>query len=582
MTNKTNGKKDRDQTMVEYLAYEEGCSISAIAEYKADRHRRAAEYLGIQTAEKIEALGCAAVGGIAAVGAIMAGLLPIAIAGMVIAPMAGVAFMGRQKGELLAAKEQEFLRLNSHMLDYMAAMERQGLARTLDLADIYVQIFAERCHSDNLAVTPDIFKAALANHANSQIGASAGVTAFGAAMGSGVAMDSPALPESVPALPEPEPEQYSPAIEVAYKFTPEIMMGGADSAVMELPPDQDYAAQLWDVVDRNNSFFVVGSKGAGKGMLVANLLRRKLEQYPNATALVFDPKGDAKEDGYWAHDRIIRKSFRGTMSGSAKWAEESESFLATAIHLMGQCDIRQGKRLFIVFDELLACRTNMSKECFAAVVSLCSNAISMGDSEGIHAIAITQSMNAGDAFGSEEITKNMCLMAVLREDEFSRAKKLVKFGKVNVEALSEGEFGAMRAKSPVDRVMVAGGVFMPTPRLHNYSTYDRDSEQSIGGDTTPARSFAQGVATLIKEPPIAVRNEVANALINAVKATGKSECLVQVKQLKDIGQEQAAFRVMIETLGTASKTAFCAGFGIAGGAKFQSFGQVYDWAMGES
>jgi hypothetical protein len=581
MTNKTNGKKDRDQTMIEYLAYEEGCSIAAIAEYKADRHRRAAEYVAIQSGEKVEALGCAAIGGVAAVGAIMAGLLPIAIAGMVIAPMAGFAFLGRQKGELLAAKEQEFLRLNSHMLDYMAAMERQGLARTLDLADIYVQIFAERCHSGNLIVTPDIFKAALANHANSQIGASEGVTAFGAAMNSGVQMDTPALPQTPsPVMPEPEPEQYSPAIEVAYKFSPESMMG---NAVMELPPEQDYAAQLWDVVDRNNSFFVVGSKGAGKGMLVANLLRRKLEQYPNATALVFDPKGDTKEDGYWAHDRIIRKSFRGTMSGSAKWAEESESFLATAIHMMGQCDIRKGKRLFIVFDELLACRTNMSKDCFAAVVSLCSNAISMGDSEGIHAIAITQSMNAGDAFGSEEITKNMCLMAVLRQDEFSRAKKLVKFGKVNLDALSEGEFGAMRAKSPVDRVMVAGGVFMPTPRLHNYSAYDRDSEQSIGGgDTTPARSFAKGVATLIKEPPIAVRTEVANALIKAVRATGKSECLAQVKQLKDIDQEQAAFRVMIESLGTASKTAFCAVFGITGGAKFQSFGQVYDWAMGES
>jgi hypothetical protein len=87
------------------------------------------------------------------------------------------------------------------------------------------------------------------------------------------------------------------------------------------------------------------------------------------------------------------------------------------------------------------------------------------------------------------------------------------------------------------------------------------------------------VATLIKEPPIAVRTEVANALIKAVSATGKGECLVQVKQLKDIGQEQAAFRVMVEALGAASKTAFCGGFGITGGAKFQSFGAVYDWAM---
>lgn len=128
--------------------------------------------------------------------------------------------------------------------------------------------------------------------------------------------------------------------------------------------------------------------------------------------------------------------------------------------------------------------------------------------------------------------------------------------------------------------MVAGGAFMPTPKLHNYSTYDRDSERSIGGDAVPARSFAQGVATLIKEPPIAARTEVANALIAAIRKSDKAECLGQVKQLKNIGQEQAAFKVMVEAVGTSTKTAFCGLFGVTGGTKFQSFGSVYDWAMG--
>jgi hypothetical protein len=588
VANRTNGKKDRDQTIVEYLTYEAGFTIAAIAQHKADRHRSAAEYVAIQSAEKLEALGCLAIGGVAAVGAIMAGLLPIAIAGLAITPIAGLAFLSRQKGELLAAKEQEFLRLNSHLLDYLGVMEVRGLAQTLDLADVYVQIFAERCHANNLIVTPEAFQAALANHANGRVGASANVTAFSAAMSGGVPM---AVPVAVPVaaetvLPGPDLDpEIEPELEVAYQFDPETMVSrfetGSEAVgrVMSLPPESDYEAQLWDIVGRNNSFFIVGSKGAGKGILVANLLRRKLEQYPNSTALVFDPKGDSKEDGYWDHERILRQSFRGTLSSPAQWAEASEVFLNTAVHLIGQCDIREGRRLFIVFDELLACRTNLSRESFAAVVSLCSNAISMGDSEGIHAIAITQSMNSGDAFGSEEITKNMCLLAVFRQDEFSRAKKLVKFGKVNSETLSEGEFGALRAKSPVGRVMAAGGTFLPTPRLHNYSSYDRDSEQTIGAPVLP-RSFTQAVATLIKEPPLPARVEVATALIEAVKAKGAGACLNQVKQLKSIGQEQAAFKVLISAIGAGSKTAFCSALGITGGTKFQVFGQVYEWAIG--
>jgi hypothetical protein len=136
-------------------------------------------------------------------------------------------------------------------------------------------------------------------------------------------------------------------------------------------------------------------------------------------------------------------------------------------------------------------------------------------------------------------------------------------------------------RESVERIYWNQGQWHPMGSCPSLPTPKQQNHPPVGGDTTPARSFAQGVATLIKEPPIAVRTEVANALINAISASGKGECLVHVKQLKDIGQEQAAFRVMVEALGAASKTAFCAGFGITGGAKFQTFGQVYDWAMGE-
>lgn len=236
---------------------------------------------------------------------------------------------------------------------------------------------------------------------------------------------------------------------------------------------------LLDVTDRNNSFYVAGTVRSGKSMVVANILRQKLEQYPNATVLVFDPKGDSKEDGYWDHPQIQRHSFRGMTATATVWEEETKAFLAKATQAMGQVDIYSDKRLFIVFEELLACKQRLSKETFSELVRACSNSIHLGDSEGIHAIVVTQSTNAGDSFGSQELIKNMCLVATLRQDEFSRAQKMLKVGMLNTDNLTEEAFDTLRKASPVNRVLAVGGEFISMPRLTNYSGYDRDTNSYV-------------------------------------------------------------------------------------------------------
>lgn len=260
-------------------------------------------------------------------------------------------------------------------------------------------------------------------------------------------------------------------------------------------PQDDFLGRFWEVIDRNNSFFLVGSKGSGKGMCVANLLRRKLEQYPNAVALVLDPKGDSKEDGYWAHDRIIRRSFKGTQSSSAEWNKEATKFLNEAYQFIGEVDIAQGKRLFLVFDEFLGLKANLSKEVFAEIKKFCSNSVSLGDSEGIHALLITQSFNAGDSLESEELLKNLCLIGIFARDQFDRAKKIVKFGKTNADTLTSGEFLAMVDDSPVQRVFCVGGEFMPAPKLTNYSSFDRDSGKVISVAEDPQHHAEDPQAT---------------------------------------------------------------------------------------
>lgn len=244
-------------------------------------------------------------------------------------------------------------------------------------------------------------------------------------------------------------------------------------------PTVDHLGQVKSVVDRNNSFYIVGSKGAGKGMFAANLLRWKLEQYPDAIALILDPKGDDKEKGYWKHPKIKHFAFKSMTLDSAGIRDKVCEFLVEYRNLVSQADITKGKRVFVVFDEFLFLKTNLDKQVFDEISRACSNAISTGDSEGIHAIAITQSFNASDSVGSDEILKNLTQVGLFREDEYSRAKKQVNYGRVNRDSFTEAEFKSMARQSPVDRVMSIAGEFLPTPTLENHSSFDRDKGQLI-------------------------------------------------------------------------------------------------------
>jgi hypothetical protein len=237
-------------------------------------------------------------------------------------------------------------------------------------------------------------------------------------------------------------------------------------------------SKLREVCDRNNSFYIAGSKGSGKGIFASNLIRWKLDQYPNAIALVLDPKGDVKEAGYWQHERIRHFAFRGIALSSEQYAEKVIEFLGEARNLVSQADVARGMRLFLVLDELLTLKESISNALFTEFRRFGVSAISTGDSEGIHLIAITQSFNAGDSFGSDELLKNFTQVGLFRQDEYIRAKKLIQFGRSNGE-LTEAEFKALISQSEKDRVMSIAGEFIPTPTLTNYSAFDRDEGRII-------------------------------------------------------------------------------------------------------
>ncbi len=299
--------------------------------------------------------------------------------------------------------------------------------------------------------------------------------------------DATAQPPSLPAVPDALPTATSSPIgnntrlgAIEVPDSPAAQTSGVSWQTPEsqIAPQTPITSKLREVCDRNNSFYVAGSKGSGKGIFAANLLRWKLDQYPNAIALVLDPKGDVKESGYWQHERIRHFAFKGIALSSEQYAEKVIEFLAEARNLVSQADVTRGMRLFLVLDELLTLKETLSNGLFAEFRRFGVSAISTGDSEGIHLIAITQSFNAGDSFGSDELLKNFTQVGLFREDEYTRAKKLIQFGRSNGE-LAESEFKALIAQSLVDRVMSIAGEFIPTPKLENHSAFDRDSGKVI-------------------------------------------------------------------------------------------------------
>jgi hypothetical protein len=248
---------------------------------------------------------------------------------------------------------------------------------------------------------------------------------------------------------------------------------------------ENWLNRVWQVIDRNKNFFVGGNPGSGKGVMVSNLIRRKLDQYPGSIAVWIDPKGSTREDGNFADPRITRLAIKGVGMSRSEYAIEVAEMLEQAREFIHQCDIENGKRVWIVFDEVMNIKQKLDKKQFADVQDLLVDCVSMGDDSGLHVIAITQSFNAGDTVGSDELLKNLALIACLKEDDYPRAKKLVQFGKTNHDDFSNEEYSKLVRKSPRDRVICIGGTFIPAPEMPILCGWDRDKGAKV---STPSQS----------------------------------------------------------------------------------------------
>jgi hypothetical protein len=261
--------------------------------------------------------------------------------------------------------------------------------------------------------------------------------------------------------------------------------------------EPDYLARIYQIIDRNNNFFIGGQPGSGKGVMVSNLIRRKLDKYPGSIAVYIDPKGSPREDGNFTDPRITRLKICGVGMSRAEYSIEVAEMLETARGFVDQCDIEKGKHVWIVFDEIMNMKQKLSKDLFGEVQDLLVDCVSMGDDQGLHTIALTQSFNAGDTVGSDELLKNLALIACFKEDDFPRAKKLVQYGKTNYDSYTTEEFSRLVRKSPRKRVICIGGGFIPAPEMPLLSGWDRDK----GAKVSSSHPQAVFQTTAIQDDP---------------------------------------------------------------------------------
>lgn len=522
--------KDPMETWVRHLVLDKGYAIKDIISpfHALEMRKTLKAYLTELQQLKASAMITSGIGGICGLSGVMIAAPWMMAAGFGVAVTAAIATIKRADAQVFAALDEQALEKNSQILQVLAEFEGKNLLSPADLVSVWDTVFHESIRGDFVAtIVPENFKEELYRRANASIVGFEAAGQFESSMTTrsldqklmssrkpkfeDIKINGPQAveaktvePFTLPTVAPTEPTQKIisgvaiseisskeplalPTVaptEPIKEIIPEVAISKVPTKGKPVKPNA--LATLQSVIQQNSSCFIFGIVASGKGTLAANLLRWKLDQYPNSTAFVLDSKGDKKEKGYWEHKQIQISSFRGGIMDSSTLNEKVIEWMTTARDYMAQTDIVNGKRLFLVVDDFLFLEENLDKEVLFNLVKLLSNCVSTGDSEGIHAIVLTQYLN-GNNIWSNNLIKNLCLIGIFRGNNYAGARELFHNSKVAINLIESAEFDSMIKESPCNRVGFIGGKFFPMPELENHSGFDRD----LGTMIQPAKELSQ-------------------------------------------------------------------------------------------
>lgn len=353
--------------------------------------------------------------------------------------------------------------------------------------------------------------------------------------------DTGTVPTSEPS--SPPPTIMPPAQEAKAELKP------AKPSIVHYDPSIDLARNI-------QSAFIAGVPGAGKGMVVSNAGYEVKKLRPELTIMAVDPKADPKEQGYWKFADIYRgKPFKmDTPEGNAEWILDQIQFFnrlpsPKLLILDEGLTIVNMLKLANLFESVDVEGTDKPRQvkidAMGRFTAFLSHISSMGDSQQEWMWFVSQIVNAGDLKISGGMRSIFRAIAIVSPKNRNAVNSFFDTKFVPLPEGGKAEVYALMEQSPVNRAFYDGALdkWLPMPKLHNHSGYDRDSRNSISPAEESDEPSTEGDPRRLKE--------IADPLIKQLKTLGTAEALAtlrQAKALHDAGDRHAAIAVMQEAL----------------------------------
>lgn len=223
---------------------------------------------------------------------------------------------------------------------------------------------------------------------------------------------------------------------------------------------------------------IVGAGGTGKGIVVSNLLRAFKAKHPDYFVIVFDPKGDSKEKGYF--EGCVDKLFSYDSLGKTA----KDKYLAYEKMWEGFYEIlrERGSKILLVIDEAttMGVTYKLVKKS-DDLRSKISDLPNLGGSSAVYNMIIAQNTHCEDLGINKGIQNNYARIGLisLKKGEGQTSFETMQRTKFLADCkYSWNDVRVTAEKSPRKRAFYFSKFecWLPIPEMTNYSGYDRDND----------------------------------------------------------------------------------------------------------
>ena len=223
---------------------------------------------------------------------------------------------------------------------------------------------------------------------------------------------------------------------------------------------------------------VIGAGGTGKGIVVSNLLRAFKAKHPEYFVVVFDPKGDNKEKGYF--DGCVDKLFSYNSFG--KSPEEKFAAYEKMWESFYEILRDRGSKILLVIDEA----TTMGQvygllKKSALLKGRISELPNLGGSSAVYNMIIAQNTHVEDLGINKGIQNNYTRIGLISLKKGEGQSSFETMQRTRFLADCKYTWNDVRVtaeKSPRKRAFYFSKFecWLPMPEMTNYSGYDRDND----------------------------------------------------------------------------------------------------------